>query len=433
MSPSESARAGPFQVGLLCPACQKALGTGDEFVSCEACSAVHHASCWSHQGACASYHCDTRTSASPTAPAALDVIRVTADEVARAPTPTAREPMTRAEGPRTMRPLARSKAAIVGVGVSTLALGLAALGALRGDTLSPLVALTIFASLVLSFGGGILASLALGTIFTERRRRGAPLALLGLCGALAAAGLDVYSLATGAPGGGGPGGGLSLSAPEPPSAEMFASAPAPIANAMHANVFIAGDGAGMSWCGAGVVLGRDGDDVLILTNRHVAAPNELSGAALRVTFSSGEVAPARVEWTAGDGVDLAVISTRPRQPPTVVTRLRAAGAQISEHVFALGNPLSLSWTYTEGAVSRVHTNRTGGTPVEIIQTQTPLQHGNSGGGLYDLKGRLMGINTWAALPAEGQGPGFAISVRTIGALVPSRFLAMTTADEGSGE
>jgi S1-C subfamily serine protease len=256
-------------------------------------------------------------------------------------------------------------------------------------------------------------------------------ALAGLLQCAGAAGLAIAVFArmtnsgfhqhTGAP--------FSLADPEPPPAETFEHAPAPIANAMRANVFVAGRGRGpldQAWCGAGVVLGTRGGYTYVLTNHHVIGA---AGSELSAKFANGELAEAEVEWVAREGVDLGVLRCRLVRPPRVSTRLRGKPVLVSQKVFAIGNPHELSWTYTEGAVSRVHEKKTSdGVAVEVIQTQTPIMPGNSGGGLYDEQGRLVGINTWVA-DAVTLGPGFAIATKTISANVPQQYLPEVDDDQ----
>jgi S1-C subfamily serine protease len=150
---------------------------------------------------------------------------------------------------------------------------------------------------------------------------------------------------------------------------------------------------------------------------------------LAITFASGEIVAARVEWTAPEGIDLAIASASPTRPPRVVTRIRKEPLMVGDKTFAIGNPHSLSWTYTEGAVSRVHSKRTTqGDALEVVQMQTPIHPGNSGGGLYDATGRLVGINTWV-IDQEG-GPGFAISTKTVLTVLPENYASLAPVDAG---
>ena len=83
---------------------------------------------------------------------------------------------------------------------------------------------------------------------------------------------------------------------------------------------------------------------------------------------------------------------------------------MGEKVFAIGNPMGLDWTYTEGVVSSFRNKEIGKHEISVIQIQTPLNHGNSGGGLYSEKGNLVGINTWIYEKAQTEGLNFSIAI-----------------------
>lgn len=433
-SAPEATVASPFQVGLRCPVCQGAVAIGDALLNCRACASAHHAGCWTQVGHCSSYHCDTRTQA---AVGRAPEIVVTVDETARVTVAPPRAPVSSAEvaarlkqqGPRRWSP-----GAVVGAGASFVLLGVATLVFLTTEALTGPGALMALGGMLASFVLGLACALSAASVFRDRERKGLFLALAGmlLCVASAAlcVGTVVKTSARGAQHAGAP---FTLADPEPPAPESFERAPAPIANAMRANVFVAGRTAGVverAWCGAGVILGTQRGTTYLLTNRHVIdPPGALSSGEHDITlkFANGEVAQAQVEWTAPEGVDLGVLSCRIMRPPRVTTCLRRVAPQVSERVFAIGNPHELSWTYTEGAVSRVHEKHApSGIALEVIQTQTPIQPGNSGGGLYDAQGRLVGINTWVV--DSTNGPGFAIATRTILQQMPPRFAEVAVSD-----
>ena len=81
--------------------------------------------------------------------------------------------------------------------------------------------------------------------------------------------------------------------------------------------------------------------------------------------------------------------------------------QLGDTVFAIGSPFGLQNTVTSGVVSSL--GRTG-TGQPVIQSDTPVNPGNSGGGLFDLRGRLVGIPTDIRSPVPGNvGIGFAVT------------------------
>jgi serine protease Do len=91
---------------------------------------------------------------------------------------------------------------------------------------------------------------------------------------------------------------------------------------------------------------------------------------------------------------------------------------VGDTVFAIGSPHRLGWTHTQGVVSQLRLQPTDGPAVHVIQTQTALNPGNSGGGLFDQQGRLVGINTWTNDKRVSEGLGFAISLETLLELHP---------------
>jgi putative serine protease PepD len=167
--------------------------------------------------------------------------------------------------------------------------------------------------------------------------------------------------------------------------------------------------------GSGVVYDTRGD---IVTNDHVVG----SATSFEVQTVTGETVPATLVGVYPPG-DLAVIRvTTPLdlRPATFADSAQLAPGSI---VFAVGSPLGLSSSVTEGIVSYNGRPADEGNGVELpatIQTSAAINPGNSGGALVDLDGDVVGIPTLAAAAAEGTGQaggiGFAIpsdSVRPI--------------------
>jgi serine protease Do len=69
----------------------------------------------------------------------------------------------------------------------------------------------------------------------------------------------------------------------------------------------------------------------------------------------------------------------------------------------------LSWSYNEGVISGIRETVKGPVRLKILQTQTPINQGNSGGGLYSADGTLIGIVTWTKDKAQAEGISFAIT------------------------
>jgi S1-C subfamily serine protease len=119
-------------------------------------------------------------------------------------------------------------------------------------------------------------------------------------------------------------------------------------------------------------------------------------------------------------MDLAVIRiTRARPRPA--TFANSAQVEVGDFTLAIGNPLGLRSSVTEGIVSAVGRSvpETGSVTLSsVIQTSAAINPGNSGGALVDLSGHVIGIPTLAAVDPQmggGQAPGigFAIDSSTV--------------------
>lgn len=165
--------------------------------------------------------------------------------------------------------------------------------------------------------------------------------------------------------------------------------------------------------GSGVVIRSDG---MILTNNHVLAAAG-QDPAVTVTFSDGTRRSATVVGTA-PGSDLAVVRVSGASGLTVATFGDSSALRTGDTVVALGSPLGLTGTVTEGIVSALHRQLTVDQTryTNMIQTDAPLNEGNSGGALISANGQLVGINTAIATSGSGStgsiGVGFAIPSNT---------------------
>ncbi|MFZ0499064.1 MAG: trypsin-like peptidase domain-containing protein [Steroidobacteraceae bacterium] len=155
--------------------------------------------------------------------------------------------------------------------------------------------------------------------------------------------------------------------------------------------------------GSGVIVDDSGH---IVTNYHVIA----NAGAIRVQLADGRIATPQVVGVDPD-TDLAVLKIGLSNLP-VITFGRSDQLQVGDIVLAIGDPLGLSQTVTHGIVSATARGQLGITTFEdFIQTDAPINFGNSGGALVDSDGVLIGINTAIVAKSLGvEGIGFAIPV-----------------------
>ncbi|HEU5472124.1 MAG TPA: trypsin-like peptidase domain-containing protein [Actinophytocola sp.] len=172
--------------------------------------------------------------------------------------------------------------------------------------------------------------------------------------------------------------------------------------------------------GSGVVIDGQG---YIVTNDHVVtlAGRAVEGQKITVVFFDGQRAEARMVGR-DPKTDLAVIKVEVSNP-TVLQLGDSDKLAVGDAVIAIGSPLGLENTVTEGIVSAVHRpvvagGENGDDPVvyDGIQTDAAINRGNSGGALVDSTGALVGINS-VIRTAEGStgsiGLGFAIPVNSM--------------------
>jgi putative serine protease PepD len=162
--------------------------------------------------------------------------------------------------------------------------------------------------------------------------------------------------------------------------------------------------------GSGIVFDGKGD---IVTNAHVVGDAQ----KVIVTVSTGKTYPGTVVGRfVPDDLALVRVQGGTFRAATFADSSKLAVGQI---VLAIGNPLGLTSSVTQGIVSalgRTQTEETGATLANTVQTSAAINPGNSGGALVDLRGRVVGMNTLAAGSPTGglaAGIGFAIPSNTI--------------------
>ncbi|MGE0862399.1 MAG: DegQ family serine endoprotease [Vicinamibacterales bacterium] len=154
--------------------------------------------------------------------------------------------------------------------------------------------------------------------------------------------------------------------------------------------------------GSGVIVSQDG---YILTNNHVVEQS----ARIRVELSDRRVLDAKLIG-ADEPSDLAVIKVDSTGLP-VVPIGDSTAMRVGDLVLAVGNPLGVGQTVTMGIVSAKGraTGLGDGSYEDFLQTDAPINQGNSGGALVNTAGELVGINSQILSPSGGNiGIGFAV-------------------------
>ncbi|HLC31646.1 MAG TPA: trypsin-like peptidase domain-containing protein [Candidatus Nanoarchaeia archaeon] len=147
--------------------------------------------------------------------------------------------------------------------------------------------------------------------------------------------------------------------------------------------------------GSGFVVESDVLSSTIITNHHVIANAKQVSI---VTFDKREI-PAVI--VGSDEVrDIAVLKIKGQQPHIPVGD--SDELDVGNKVIAIGNPLGLSFSVTEGIVSALHRKGPNGLD-EYIQTDVSLNPGNSGGPLIDVTGSVIGVNNFKVGNAESLG------------------------------
>jgi S1-C subfamily serine protease len=164
--------------------------------------------------------------------------------------------------------------------------------------------------------------------------------------------------------------------------------------------------------GSGVIIDERG---YIITNHHVVERAQ----RVQVVLYDGTALPAQLVGASSPD-DLAVLKVTSTRKLTVATLGDSSQVRVGQEVLAIGNPLGITQTVTNGIVSAL--GRTVGTIPNAIQTDAPINPGNSGGALVDLQGQVIGIPTATAIDPQfktpANGVGFAIPSNRVKFIAP---------------
>jgi Do/DeqQ family serine protease len=168
--------------------------------------------------------------------------------------------------------------------------------------------------------------------------------------------------------------------------------------------------------GSGFILSADGE---ILTNAHVVAGAD----EVTVRLKDGTESKAQVLGQDAN-VDLALLKIKPNKPLVPAILGDSDQVKVGQWAIAIGNPFGFDHSLTVGVISaKERTNIFQGEGAakyqNYLQTDASINHGNSGGPLCDIQGKVIGMNTAISTPNDGSiGIGFAIPINFIKRSVP---------------
>jgi len=407
--------AGLREEGTNCRRCQHEIRQGDQTTCCPRCGGIHHWNCWNSTGTCAAYECASHHTSGAKSAA---VMRVSDQELSKAvPLPSSRPHVpgwvAAVANPNQNLPKRWSRTAVASIIVA-------------------IAGIPLF-GLVTGIVAAVLGCIALAG--HSNRWKGSMLAVAGIVlGILDVTGWSIGLWFVWQ----GPMISLSANAEFEPDPKALEQLPPTINRAMKSNVLIetAGDlthlrGGGL---GSGVVVRIKDQLAWIVTNRHVIDPTFAdtggvgsssglpTGTRLMVKSLGQPLTPGRLVWVAPHGIDLALVTMSVSSPELCAAVWeKDPKTTVGNGVFAIGNPHGLGWTYTPGGISQMRLQTKGPLEIRVIQTSAAINSGNSGGGLYDSDGRLVGINTWTQDKRYAEGLSFSIAFHTLLPLLPEEY------------
>ena len=158
--------------------------------------------------------------------------------------------------------------------------------------------------------------------------------------------------------------------------------------------------------GSGFVIDPSG---LIVTNNHV-----IEGAD-EIFINFNDDTKLKVEEIIGTDskTDIALLRVKPDKPLKALKFGNSSKMRVGDWVMAIGNPFGLGGTVTLGIISAKKRDINSGPYDEFIQTDAAINRGNSGGPLFDMNGKVIGVNTAIISPTGGSiGIGFAVPSNT---------------------
>jgi serine protease Do len=153
--------------------------------------------------------------------------------------------------------------------------------------------------------------------------------------------------------------------------------------------------------GSGFIIDPSG---YVVTNNHVVG----NASAIKVIMSDGKELPAKLVGR-DEKTDLALLKVNAGHALPYIAFGNSDAAKVGDWVVAVGNPFGLGGTVTAGIISARGRNLNSGPFDDFLQVDAPINRGNSGGPLFSIDGKVIGINSAIISPNGGSvGVGFAI-------------------------
>lgn len=170
--------------------------------------------------------------------------------------------------------------------------------------------------------------------------------------------------------------------------------------------------------GSGVIINPEG---LAITNAHVIQGETVLRATVWLPQNDGTLRRQTIEdveiIAVNNHLDLALLKLAPPKDDTYpyAPLERDEKIEVGQSVFAIGNPLGLERTLSQGVVSTKQRSFNG---ITYVQTDAAINPGNSGGPLFNTKGEVVGITNMGIL--GGEALGFAIPTRYVKDFIRNR-------------
>ncbi len=157
--------------------------------------------------------------------------------------------------------------------------------------------------------------------------------------------------------------------------------------------------------GSGFIISADG---YIVTNAHVVEDAD----SIKVTLSDKRELVAKLIGK-DKGSDIALLKIEAKDLPSLEFG-DSSTLKVGQWVYAIGAPFGLDYTATQGIVSALSRHLPDGNYVPFIQTDVSINPGNSGGPLFDLKGKVVGVNSMIYSRSGGyMGVSFSVPVNLV--------------------